>query len=178
MTQRSLWFYVRGRTVRGRMMISRRQFLKRAGYIGAVATYPCMVEHYLVQINFYRIPISNLPHSFSGFKIVQLTDLHFGALFQTQWLYYITEITNNIKGDIIVCTGDYVQGTSGTREIDIVWDLLSTLNAKSNLELNRYLYPTSPARIGNGVVNHSLSKFQDSVRGPVLSLPRSLPQRS
>lgn len=115
------------------MMISRRQFLKRACYVGAVATYPFLVEHFLVQINSYRIPVPNLPHSFSGFRIVQLTDLHFSALFQTQWLYYITEITNNRKGDIIVCTGDYVQGTSDTREIDTVWGLLSTLNARSGV---------------------------------------------
>ena len=59
------------------MMISRRQFLKRACYVGAVATYPFLVERCLVQTNFYRIPVSNLPHSFSGFRIVQLTDLHF-----------------------------------------------------------------------------------------------------
>jgi len=44
-------------------------------------------------------------------------------------------------------------------------------------EPNRYWYPTLPAHYGNGLVNHSLSKLRDSVRGPVLSLPRSLPQR-
>ena len=39
--------------------------------------------------------------------------------------------------------------------------------------LNRYCYPTYPARQRNGVVNHSLSKLRDSVRGPVLSPSRS-----
>lgn len=115
------------------MKISRRQFLKHVCCIGAVASYPLLIEHCLVQTNSYRIPVANLPHSFNGFRIVQLTDLHFGAMFQTQWIYYITEITNNMKGDIIVCTGDYVQGTSSTREIDTVWQLLSNLNASSGV---------------------------------------------
>src|SRR4030042_5404206 len=42
-----------------------------------------------------------------------------------------------------------------------------------NQGLNRYKYPASPAHCGNGVVNHSLSKLLDSVRGPVLSRTRS-----
>ncbi len=46
-----------------------------------------------------------------------------------------------------------------------------------NQGLNRYKYPASPARCGNRVVNHSLSKLLDSVRGPFLSRTRSLPQR-
>ena len=50
---------------------------------------------------------------------------------------------------------------------------LASLSLTANLEPNRYWYPTSPARSGNGVVYHSLSKLQDSVRCPVLSLPRS-----
>lgn len=115
------------------MKISRRQFLKHACSFGAVVAYPLLIEHYLVQTNSYRIPVPNLPRSFSGFRIVQLTDLHYGSLVQTQWIYYITEVTNNLKGDVIVCTGDYVQGTSGAKEIDTVWRLLSTLSAGSGV---------------------------------------------
>lgn len=115
------------------MKISRRQFLKSACSVGAVATYPFLIEHYLVQANSYRIPVPNLPHSFNGLRIVHLTDLHYSSLVQIQWIYYITEITNNQKGDVIVCTGDYVQGTSSTKVIDSVWGLLSTLNARSGV---------------------------------------------
>lgn len=118
------------------MKISRRQFLKRAYLVGAVglaASYPLLIERYLVQTNTYRIPVPNLPHSFNGFRIVQLTDLHYDSPVQTQWIYYLTEVANNLKGDLIVCTGDYVNKTSSTKEIDIVWDMLSTLNAKAGV---------------------------------------------
>ena len=37
---------------------------------------------------------------------------------------------------------------------------VASLSLTANLELNRYSYPTSPARIGNGIVNHSLFKIQ------------------
>ncbi len=48
---------------------------------------------------------------------------------------------------------------------------MASLSLTANLELNRYLYPTSPARIGNWVVYHSLSKLQDFSEMPGIVPP-------
>ena len=51
----------------------------RAGVLGAV-TYPVFIERYIVLTKTYHIQLPNLPSAFSGFRIVQLTDFHYGFL--------------------------------------------------------------------------------------------------
>jgi predicted MPP superfamily phosphohydrolase len=63
--------------------MNRRHFLKLACYGGAaalLASYPVMIERYLVQINHYRIPVPRLPKAFDNLRVVHLTDLHLGFL--------------------------------------------------------------------------------------------------
>lgn len=55
-----------------------------------------------------RIP--NLPESLEGFSIAQLTDLHIGPILRKDWLEKVVEKTNALKPDMIVLTGDYVDG--------------------------------------------------------------------
>ena len=63
--------------------MNRRKFLKIACFGGAaalLASYPVLIERWLVQINHYRIPVRRLPESFVGLRVVHLTDLHLGFL--------------------------------------------------------------------------------------------------
>ena len=63
--------------------MNRRAFLKFALYgvgVALVGSYPVLIERNIVQINRYKIPIENLPPSFHGFTLAQLTDLHLGFL--------------------------------------------------------------------------------------------------
>ena len=103
--------------------IGRRRFMKlggRAAVLGLVASYPVFVERYIVLMNTYRIPVPNLPPAFTGFRIVHLTDLHYGALVPLTALRHVTGRTNRIKHDLTVCTGDYVHARDTTRGIDAV----------------------------------------------------------
>jgi predicted MPP superfamily phosphohydrolase len=114
------------------MKISRRQFLKRAGLVGAaglVAGYPFFIERYLIQTNIYRIPVPNLPGAFSGFRVVHLTDLHYGLLVPLELIRHVVDRANALKPDLIVCTGDYVRDRNTTDQIDRVWPVLSKLSA-------------------------------------------------
>lgn len=102
--------------------------------VGGAATvlfgsYPVFIERNWVQINKYRIPVFSLPKAFNGFRIVHLTDLHFGRLVSESFIAKVIKKANSLEPDIIVCTGDYVHETCCTKEIDIVWPLLSTLKA-------------------------------------------------
>ena len=112
--------------------MNRRKFLKKAFYGGVAAlfaSYPVFIERNLVQINNYRIPVPSLPKSFSGFRVVHLTDLHFGCLVSESFIYGVIKKANSLKPDIIVCTGDYVHARNSTKEIDTVWPILSKLKA-------------------------------------------------
>ena len=112
--------------------MNRRKFLKIACYGGAAAlfaSYPVFIERNLVQLNIYRIPVPSLPKAFNGFRVVHLTDLHFGFLVSESFIEEVIKKANSLKPDIIVCTGDYVHARNSTKEIDTVWPILSKLKA-------------------------------------------------
>jgi predicted MPP superfamily phosphohydrolase len=112
--------------------MNRRNFLKAACYGGGaalLASYPLFIERSLVQINHYRLPVPHLPRAFNGFRVVHLSDLHFGPLVSRGFIGKVVGRANGLKPDIIVCTGDYVHARNSTREIDIVWPLLAKLKA-------------------------------------------------
>ena len=114
------------------MKITRRQFLKRAcafSGIGLTASYPFFIERYIILTNTYRIPVPNLPSAFSGIRIVQLTDLHYGALVPLGVIRHVVGRANQLKPDLIVCTGDYVHEKNSSVQIDQVWPVLSRLSA-------------------------------------------------
>ncbi|MBE6449567.1 MAG: metallophosphoesterase [Alphaproteobacteria bacterium] len=45
------------------------------------------------------------------FKIVQLTDLHIGSGFSGKWLEKVVQKTNALKPDVVVITGDLIDGS-------------------------------------------------------------------
>lgn len=110
--------------------INRRKFLKYA-FAGAVAVvaYPFFIERYIIQTNYYKIYFKNLPKAFDGFRIVQLTDLHYGFLVPERIIKHVVNRANNIDKDIIVCTGDYVHERNTKEEIHVVWPYLKQLQA-------------------------------------------------
>lgn len=118
------------------MTISRRQFLKNAcslGSIGLLASYPIFIERYIVLTNVYRLAVPNLPLSFTGFRIVQLSDLHYGFLVPLELVQRVVVRANELNADIIVCTGDYVHKRDSATQIDQVWPILSQLTATSGV---------------------------------------------
>jgi hypothetical protein len=114
------------------MKITRRQFLKRAsslGFMGLLPSYPVFVERYIVLTNIYRVSVPNLPKAFSGFRIVQLSDLHYGFLVPLGLIRHVIARANRLGPDLIVCTGDYVHERNSAAQIDQVWPVLSQLTA-------------------------------------------------
>ncbi|MCI5149768.1 MAG: hypothetical protein D3916_10350, partial [Candidatus Electrothrix sp. MAN1_4] len=61
-------------------------------------------------VNRLRIKISGLPSEFQGFSIVQISDIHIGALSMRAELAEIVSIVNSLRPDLIVITGDLVDG--------------------------------------------------------------------
>jgi len=116
--------------------MNRRTFLKFAVVGGAVAlvgSYPVLIERTIVLVNRYKVPIANLPPAFHGFTLAQLTDLHLGFLVSETFVEGIVHRTNELRTDVIVCTGDYVHERNTIEEIENVWPILSKLAAKDGV---------------------------------------------
>ena len=61
------------------------------------------------------VVIPNLPEAFDGYTLVQLTDLHISRLFPASWTRAVVEATNRLGVDLIVVTGDVIDGSVASR---------------------------------------------------------------
>jgi len=59
-----------------------------------------------VQLNF-----SNLPSSFKGFRIVQVSDLHASFWVGKNYLKQVVREVNKLEKDLLVITGDLITGS-------------------------------------------------------------------
>ena len=54
----------------------------------------------------HEIPIPYLPRSMEGLTVVQLSDLHVGPYIRERELRHLVKVTNQLRPDIVVITGD------------------------------------------------------------------------
>lgn len=66
-----------------------------------------------------EIAIDNLPTSFEGYRILQLTDLHLSRLFPKLWAEEVVRRSNTLGVDVIVITGDFIDGSLADRRADV-----------------------------------------------------------
>ncbi|NYE25321.1 metallophosphoesterase [Pigmentiphaga litoralis] len=66
-----------------------------------------------------EVAIRNLPPALDGFKLVQLTDLHLQRLMNAEWATQVVARTNALSPDLVVITGDLIDGTVDARRPDI-----------------------------------------------------------
>lgn len=66
-----------------------------------------------------EIAVPGLDPAFDGYQIVQLTDLHLSRLFPASWTRAVVEKTNALNADLIVITGDLIDGKVEARSSDI-----------------------------------------------------------
>lgn len=66
-----------------------------------------------------EIVLPRLPAELDGLRIVQLTDLHASRLLQAPWLQAVVDKTNALKPDLILITGDLVDGSPRARVEDV-----------------------------------------------------------
>ncbi len=116
--------------------ISRSDFLVRTGLVlGALPfvslIYGMVRGAYDYQVKKVILKLPGLPSSFSGFKLVHISDLHVGSFVSTAPLEEAVKIINELKADAIVFTGDLVNNRSD--ELDEHKPALSRLKAQHGI---------------------------------------------
>lgn len=66
-----------------------------------------------------EVEIANLPAQFEGYAMLQLTDLHISRLFPEEWTQAVVRQANALHVDLVVVTGDLIDGTVEDRSRDV-----------------------------------------------------------
>jgi predicted MPP superfamily phosphohydrolase len=95
----------------------RRQFLSRVAASGALAVgtgaaaFGSWRAFNPPEVTEVPVKLPGLPKALDGFVIVQLSDVHVGAIIQEKFLDQLVATANGAKPDLIAITGDLVDGT-------------------------------------------------------------------
>ena len=95
----------------------RRRFLSRVaatgalvvgGGVGSFGTWRAFSPPSITEL---PIKLPGLPKALDGFTIVQLSDIHVGAIIQERFLDQLVATANSAKPDLLAITGDLVDGS-------------------------------------------------------------------
>lgn len=123
-------------TVHTGKTLNRSGFIIKAGLI--IASIPFFSLIYGMAFNAYnykirriRLILSDLPASFDGFKIVQVSDIHTGSFLSKEPLAHAVNLINDQKPDVVFFTGDLVNYNH--TEAIIYVDTLKKIEAKNGV---------------------------------------------
>src|SRR5437667_9988961 len=97
----------RGRTPRRRARQETRPLQVIKSALGEMARV-ALAEPFMIAVERQEIYLRRLPPSLNGFRIVHLSDLHYGPLVERRHLERAIAIANDLNPDLIALTGDYI----------------------------------------------------------------------
>jgi predicted MPP superfamily phosphohydrolase len=119
-----------------RHLPSRRKFVSTIG-IGLAALpfgallYGMYKGKYNYKVLKYELEFDDLPDSFDGYQITQISDVHSGSFDDRAKVAYGIDLINEQKSDVILFTGDIVNNK--TEEMEPWKDLFAKLSAKDGV---------------------------------------------
>jgi predicted MPP superfamily phosphohydrolase len=92
---------------------ARRRFLRQSAVAlsatpFAASAYGLLYSRLDIEVTHRRIRLARLPKSFEGFRIAQLSDIHIGPFMPADEVRRCVTITNQLKANLVVMTGDYL----------------------------------------------------------------------
>src|SRR2546428_7292990 len=105
-------------------LLTRRRFFNRfligASAVAALgATDALFLEPKNLVAERIDIRLNRLPEEFHGFRIAQISDVHFGPYLGTQALQRAVQLAESFRPNLLVLTGDFVShpfgGSNGPR---------------------------------------------------------------
>jgi len=98
------------------------------GFGVALLVIGVISARFFLETSYTNIGLENLPSALEGFKIVQISDLHIGAMIRGGFVRKVVERVNALQPDVIVLTGDIVDGYVDALKSEIA--VLGELKAK------------------------------------------------
>lgn len=148
-------------------LLTRRQFLTLSGLsVAGFALYAGEIARHELEITQRTIVIPGLPDSFKGFRLVQVSDIHYKEFTEKSFVELVVHEVNGLKPDLVALTGDFVSYGPLAKHRSIGWayecgELLSKIEC-----------PQRYAVLGNHdcIVNEAAAKDAITCHGiPVLS---------
>ncbi len=99
----------------------RRSWLRPAAGVLALALgiYGVQQGMAVPKVRQVDVAISGLPAAFDGYRVLQLTDIHASRLLTGDWVTQVVAESNAQKPDLVVITGDLVDGSVRARANDV-----------------------------------------------------------
>jgi len=92
--------------------LTRRSFLRGSALAaGGMAFYSGEIARHEISVLSHTIGIRNLPDAFRGFRIVQISDIHFDEYTEPSFLERVLLQVNSLNADMVLLTGDYISFT-------------------------------------------------------------------
>jgi predicted MPP superfamily phosphohydrolase len=115
----------RGRAALLPASAARRDFLMNASSgvlvsaTGALSAYGIREARKMPEVVSVQVPIHGLPRELDGYHIVQLSDMHIGETIDKDFILPIIEAVTSLSPDLVVLTGDLVDGSVDKLRADI-----------------------------------------------------------
>ncbi|WP_312328022.1 metallophosphoesterase [Stenotrophomonas sp.] len=99
----------------------RRSWLRPAAGVLALALgiYGVQQGMAVPKVRQVDVAIAGLPAAFDGYRVLQLTDIHASRLLTGDWVTQVVAESNAQKPDLVVITGDLVDGSVRARANDV-----------------------------------------------------------
>lgn len=107
--------------------------------ISLVVAYSYYIEPKLLTFKEYNIKNENIKENFQGFKIIHISDIHYGNNFNKEKMQKLVNTINDQKPDIVVLTGDLI-------------DKKTKMTIDLSTEISNYLKQID-AKIGKYAIN-------------------------
>jgi predicted MPP superfamily phosphohydrolase len=147
--------------------VTRRQFLGGLAAaplvaLSASSAYATLIEPHQYEITQTDIFIPNLPDSFEGFRITQLTDLHHSRIVGIDQIRRVIELAQGTKPDLFVLTGDYT--TTYRRYVEPCAEALGALNAPEGVWaiLGNHDHYTDPELTTRALARHKIAVLNNA----------------
>jgi len=93
-------------------MLTRRNFLLgSAAAVGGLALYSGEIARHEISIESHTLSLAKLPEAFRGYRIAQISDIHFDEYTEPSFVRRVVEQVNLLAPDLVLLTGDYVSNT-------------------------------------------------------------------
>lgn len=129
-------YFTEGDTAKGNYFASRRQFVSQIALgIAAIPLASIIYGIYKGKYNYkvlkYTLTFEDLPDSFDGYKLTQISDIHSGSFDNLEKINYAVNLINEQESDVILFTGDMVNNKA--EELLPYMNVFNKLKAKDGL---------------------------------------------